>query len=689
MKIFVSTSALPPSQYRNYVKGWKPNPVLLKLFEQASNKKGKKAYRVYFDYGADRDIHVNTPVVPHKISEYLKENGIELLDYAAGTAIDKHKRTVRLGKILSRQEELKKLFDNDPARRQVVTASRGKKLVCISMHPYDIAGMSTDRGWTSCMNLNDGVNKKYVAKDVKANTLIAYLVDANDKNINRPISRVLAKSFTDKKKTVQSYGVEYAYPDASDRIFIRAVQSWLDEHINPTLEGTSGTQVLTLDKSLYDDNGGSNKITNLRSLLSLPLKKAVEELDKLYAGMKKKRVDPVIDLSKPSLRSLLTAFPELPYKFDKFEEMFPRTLYEWLDVLKTNPEGNKILAAGLKVIKDQEKTEGDFSDNILRVIEHCLDQSDWSKLAIVFKTIKIQDYINVGYLDDLIAGAYESQDKMQPLRIATNFAEMSLAKSKATNFWRILEGNILEEYSKKSGAKNSIASLLAPRLNTLQSYVTVGNPYVNIESLKSAKKYLSDIFYKLMEILLSHKGTIVPVDLNKLTGESRLGYQLTQNLWEAINKEESKYKLRPDLILNSFSEDSYLVYSGTINIEQALAQVKETCARFFAEADKPQKPKPKKKQESLINFEVELKNGYEAGGKVFLRVDYDGDEEIESLDVTLDDSDADYSVKTLTNVNGKPVVNFFGTPREIYGAVTYLGGEDIYPEELAKLRAMF
>ena len=42
--------------------------------------------------------------------------------------------------------KLEKMFIDRPAGF--------KGYICISRHPHDIAAMSTDRGWTSCMDLN-------------------------------------------------------------------------------------------------------------------------------------------------------------------------------------------------------------------------------------------------------------------------------------------------------------------------------------------------------------------------------------------------------------------------------------------------------------------------------------------------------------------------------------------------------
>ncbi|AWY08605.1 hypothetical protein HOT49_gp189 [Erwinia phage vB_EamM_Alexandra] len=266
MELMVSLSALPPSMYRKYRKGWKPNPTLLKLFEKISGKKGHKAMRIYIDAKTDAVIKNVTQgvVAPVEIVDALMEKNIVLVDYVAGTGKDSHGRIVKIGKYLAKDPDLKKMFDSDPKRKSLVNATRNHQLICISMHPYDIAGMSTDRGWVSCMNLKTGSNKKYVKQDIAGGTLIAYLIEPQDKNINKPIARCLAKPFFQRQKAKASerfvgsekvnalYLVEFAYPD-SKMPFVHTLQDWLNEQINPFIATTERKGVFELGSKLYVD----------------------------------------------------------------------------------------------------------------------------------------------------------------------------------------------------------------------------------------------------------------------------------------------------------------------------------------------------------------------------------------------------------------------------------------------------
>lgn len=258
MEIEVSLSALTPSQYRPFMKMFKPDPQILKLFQKISGRSGNRAMRLYFDFQSDKLLKGFSPECPSEIKDYLIEKGFVLEDYVSGTARDKHDRVVRIGKILSKQPELAKTFETDPSRKAIVSVTRGKKTICLSMHPYDVAGMSTGRGWTSCMDLEDGINNRYVKEDIKQHTLVAYLIDSSDKDIKRPLSRVLLKRFYALNKKDYFYHVEKVYP-MPNAPFIASVQDFVNEHINKAIMPEDGYNELiyTLHEDLYNDTGAN------------------------------------------------------------------------------------------------------------------------------------------------------------------------------------------------------------------------------------------------------------------------------------------------------------------------------------------------------------------------------------------------------------------------------------------------
>jgi hypothetical protein len=121
------------------------------------------------------------------------------------------KQKNRIGKLLQDygREDLLKRFKEDKVRQ-----AQKEYVIVISRHPYDIAGASTDRNWTSCIDngyprivyKDKDYNKKFMKSVSHLNpetqkfdeqVLIAYLVPKNELMQNgkialkKPISRIL------------------------------------------------------------------------------------------------------------------------------------------------------------------------------------------------------------------------------------------------------------------------------------------------------------------------------------------------------------------------------------------------------------------------------------------------------------------------------------------------------------------
>lgn len=155
-------------------------------------------------------------------------------------------------------------FKNDPIR-----SSNGEFLLVISRHPYDVAGSSTDRSWTSCMDLglprinypktkkNEGINRKYVPRDIDEGTLVAYIVQKDELylspngdekvKLQKPLSRILMKPHNSDIGKVYTVGSQYGsqYPE-----FYQKVKEWVSKNINNKLKG--GEKVYK-NPSLYND----------------------------------------------------------------------------------------------------------------------------------------------------------------------------------------------------------------------------------------------------------------------------------------------------------------------------------------------------------------------------------------------------------------------------------------------------
>lgn len=122
------------------------------------------------------------------ISGFDYAKGIVKISFSNGK-----EREQRIGKFI-KDKDLLDRYSKDPTR--VVQSLNDREMyICISNHAYDVAGMSTDRNWTSCMDLFNGSASRYVYEDIKYGTLVSYIIDKNDTNIETPIGRVLIKPY--------------------------------------------------------------------------------------------------------------------------------------------------------------------------------------------------------------------------------------------------------------------------------------------------------------------------------------------------------------------------------------------------------------------------------------------------------------------------------------------------------------
>ncbi|MFA5025407.1 MAG: hypothetical protein WC503_02800 [Candidatus Shapirobacteria bacterium] len=173
------------------------------------------------------------------ISNLLYNLGWNIISYIKGTVYkinDPEKKVRKLIDILNKEDlgpmnkvrkELIKTFTNDPKRKG---ANIQDAYIVISRHPYDIAGMSTGRGWTSCMNLDNGAEAHYVPLEIKGGTIVAYLVKGHDKNITRPIGRVAIRPFVKiGGSEIKMVVCPRAFGDTPEKNFIKEVTDWVNK----------------------------------------------------------------------------------------------------------------------------------------------------------------------------------------------------------------------------------------------------------------------------------------------------------------------------------------------------------------------------------------------------------------------------------------------------------------------------
>ena len=126
-------------------------------------------------------------------------------------------------------------FINSPIRAPKTKEVKNiSHYVVISQNPKDIAYMSTYRAWESCMTLplggsSAGKHHKDVFCEVKNGGLIAYLIEADDKEIKDPLSRIRIRRF--ENETGESYALpEEAIYGENIEGFANVVKSWISGH---------------------------------------------------------------------------------------------------------------------------------------------------------------------------------------------------------------------------------------------------------------------------------------------------------------------------------------------------------------------------------------------------------------------------------------------------------------------------
>jgi hypothetical protein len=128
--------------------------------------------------------------------------------------------------------------------------------------------MSSDRNWTSCMDLgyegvvykdrkiNLGINRRFVQNDIREGSIVAYLVSDSDRTaggkveVRRPLSRILMKPYVNKDDSldvVYSLGRTYG---AKVKDFEDFVENWLRTEINKNTKNKNYFK----KGELYDDD---------------------------------------------------------------------------------------------------------------------------------------------------------------------------------------------------------------------------------------------------------------------------------------------------------------------------------------------------------------------------------------------------------------------------------------------------
>jgi len=204
--------------------------------------------RTYFPYKMTAD-----PLKPPgELRRFLDSIGYEIIDYRQGTARKKDKnQPIGIGKILSRENKpaLKKIFDE---RLQGAIKEYNQSLLVVFSHnPEDIAASSTDRGWTSCVDLRGGAHHEQMFNKIARGGLVIYLVREDDKNIEQPLARISTRRYEDNKGNFIFVGSDICY-GVKDEGFIKFANDKLSESNNITGKNFSSKSFKDVEKGYLD-----------------------------------------------------------------------------------------------------------------------------------------------------------------------------------------------------------------------------------------------------------------------------------------------------------------------------------------------------------------------------------------------------------------------------------------------------
>ena len=173
-----TVAAMYPSQYRKYLKLWKKHNVAA-IHESGFQWLVKHAKRVGGSYKESNGIiyRVYFPVyveaeIPNNMQFALSYAGYRIDADSPEYCIDKHGRRVSVNKAYQlsakKQHVDSEVIKDNMQEYAENLGSAGVMLLCVSRHPYDIAGMSTGRAaWSSCHTLGGDVPKEKARKKAK------------------------------------------------------------------------------------------------------------------------------------------------------------------------------------------------------------------------------------------------------------------------------------------------------------------------------------------------------------------------------------------------------------------------------------------------------------------------------------------------------------------------------------------
>lgn len=209
---------------------------------------------------------------PFEIVHALRLLGYSISSYRDGYAVKTievrdGKKTQRkgIGKILKNEvhdESLYKWFMN-----RLGTSNKSDKrqfLVCITHNAEDVGAMSTGRNWTSCMHLPEdehdvgGAFYDTALRQVQYGGLCAYLIDPEDKSVDRPYARIAIKRLESQNGANFIYKAENRVYGDEELAEECGMEEIVDRELKKSNEKTrigGGVRFTKADPDAYSDSG--------------------------------------------------------------------------------------------------------------------------------------------------------------------------------------------------------------------------------------------------------------------------------------------------------------------------------------------------------------------------------------------------------------------------------------------------
>jgi hypothetical protein len=235
--------------------------------------KHRLIYNLDVDYNKSFNTSSESADSPYsKVSAFLSELGYtrpSIKSYIDGFVQKPGDKNVyKIGRILAQNEAIQPKIANSKGNSEPEYSSEFKNdpirhikeqdlVIVISRHPYDIYGMSTERMWTSCMDMikkKEGNKSDMIKAEVEKGTLIAYLTprsevyESGKVALRKPVARVLLKPMYNEDNEL-AYALSTTYGGMVDD-FNDFLRNWIDEKFNSKVKNTDG---FTMADGVYED----------------------------------------------------------------------------------------------------------------------------------------------------------------------------------------------------------------------------------------------------------------------------------------------------------------------------------------------------------------------------------------------------------------------------------------------------